>query len=111
MSFTQFVQKKKNEELIIICLSVAFWFLKRMNEVRGGQVAGLDGHGDEAPGRRGQAPHVYDVRPPDHPRKVLSALRARGTCTHESNLFIFRVSQQVVFFAARANPAERETFV
>ena len=54
--------------------------MKRMNEVRGGEVAGLDGHGDEAPGRRRQAPHVYDVRAPDHPRKALTALLARGTC-------------------------------
>jgi hypothetical protein len=42
-------------------------------------VAGVDGHRVETPGRRRQAPHLYAVRAPDHPREVHPALLARGT--------------------------------
>jgi len=76
-----------------------------MNEVRGGEVAGLDGHGDEAAGRGGQAPHVHDVRAPDPAGEVLPALLARGTRTvHESGLLVLLLRASQVARGAFTDP-------
>jgi hypothetical protein len=66
--------------------------------VRGGEVAGVDGHRGETPGRRRQAHHLYAVRAPDHPREVHPALLARGTSSLSS--YVYRTF--------RASRAERE---
>ena len=76
-----------------------------MDQVRGGEVAGLDGHGDEAAGRGGQAPHVHAVRAPDPAREVLPALLARGTRTR---LYYCLCMNLICFSFARAKSRGEE---
>lgn len=63
-------------------------------------MAGLDGHGDATPGPgwRGQAPHLHAVRTPDHPRKVLPALLARGTYARVVNKLRYLCAIFLIYF-------------